>query len=256
VLQGIPLDIRDVRVNIDRPDFIRNPTSCAEKAITGQVRSLEGTVADVSDRFQAAECRGLPFKPKLSFRLKGATKRGDHPKFQATLTARPGDANIDRVSVALPHSEFLDQAHIGTVCTRPQFAAGQCPAASVYGYARAITPLLDKPLEGPVYLRSSDNKLPDLVADLNGQIHIVLDGRIDSVNGGIRTTFDEVPDAPVTKFTLNMKGGKKGLLVNSTSLCKKDAFAVAKVKGQNGAYANQNPQLKNDCGAKHGKKKH
>ncbi len=256
ILDGIPLQIKDIRLNVDRPHFMINPTNCSQMSVNGTVLSTENMSADVHSRFQVGECAALGFKPKLSFRLKGGTKRGDHPKFQATLKARPGDANIDRVSVALPHSEFLDQAHIGTVCTRPQFAAGKCPPASVYGYARAITPLLDKPLEGPVYLRSSDNKLPDLVADLNGQIHIVLDGRIDSVNGGIRNTFDVIPDAPVSKFTLHMQGGKKGLLVNSTSLCKKDSFAVVKVKGQNGAYANQNPQMQNDCGSKHGKKKH
>jgi hypothetical protein len=256
ILDGIPLQIKDIRLSVDRPHFMLNPTNCNQMSIDGTVLSTENQSANVHSRFQVGECAALGFKPKLALRLKGGTKRSDHPKFQATLRARPGDANIDRVSVALPHSEFLDQAHIGTVCTRPQFAAGKCPAASVYGYARAITPLLDKPLEGPVYLRSSDNKLPDLVADLNGQIHIVLDGRIDTVNGGIRNTFDVVPDAPVTKFTLNMKGGKKGLLVNSTNICKSVSRATVKVKGQNGANANQDPQLKNDCGAKHGKKKH
>ena len=90
------------------------------------------------------------------------------------------------------------------------------PAASIYGHAKAITPLLDEPLEGPVYLRSSSHQLPDLVAALHsGKINIALDGHIDSVKGGrIRNTFEAVPDAPVTKFTLEMQGGKKGLLVN------------------------------------------
>ena len=177
------------------------------------------------------------------------------------LRARPGEANIGAAQVTLPHSEFLEQAHIGTVCTRAQFKEGttpgeKCPAASVYGYAKAITPILDEPLQGPVYLRSSSHKLPDLVAALhNRQVDIVLDGRIDSVEGGrIRNTFEAVPDAPVTKFTLEMKGGKKGLLVNSTNICRQKNRAISHFVGQNGKIYDTNPVLKAQCGGK-GKKK-
>ncbi len=132
------------------------------------------------------------------------------------LKARGKDANIRKASVALPHALFLDQASLAKVCTRVQFAADNCPKKSIYGKARAFTPLLGKPLEGPVYLRSSNNTLPDMVAHLKGQVDIDLVGRIDSFKGGIRTTFGRVPDVPVTKFVLTLPGGKKGLLVNST----------------------------------------
>ena len=135
-----------------------------------------------------------------------------------------------------------------------QFAAHSCPAASVYGKARVITPLLDSPIEGPVYLRSSSNPLPDLVAALKGPasqpIEIDLSGRIDTVKGGIRTTFDAVPDAAVSRFTLEMKGGAKGLLVNSTNLCASKHFIEAKITGQNGKKANQRPLLRAPCGSK------
>jgi hypothetical protein len=127
-------------------------------------------------------------------------------------------------------------------------AGQECPANSIYGHARAITPLLDRPLEGPVYLRSSSHQLPDLVADLNGQIHVVLDGRIDSANGGIRTTFSGVPDVPVKKFVLRMKGGAKGLLVNSTSICGRAHRAVASFVGQNGKVDEFRPLLAGACG--------
>ena len=147
---------------------------------------------------------------KLNLRLFGATQRAKHPKLRAVLKARAGDANIARASVGLPHALFLDQASLSKICTRVQFAANDCPKKSIYGYARAFTPLLGKPLEGPVYLRSSNNPLPDLVAHLEGQVDIDLVGRIDSFKGGIRTTFDRVPDVPVTKFVLTLPGGKHG----------------------------------------------
>ena len=143
---------------------------------------------------------------------------------KAVVNARNADANIGKAVVTLPQSAFLDQAHIRTICTRVQYAAnggsgGGCPKAAQYGYARAYTPLLDEPVEGPVYLRSSNHKLPDLVAALHGIVNVDIVGRIDSFKGGIRSSFETVPDAPVSKFILTMQGGKKGLVVNSRNLC-------------------------------------
>ncbi len=190
----------------------------------------------------------------MKLRLFGATKRNQNPRLRAALVTRTGDANVARASVALPHAIFLDQASLAKVCTRVQFAARECPKKSVYGHARAFSPLLGKPLEGPVYLRSSNNPLPDLVAHLEGQVDIDLVGRIDSFKGGIRTTFDRVPDVPVTKFVLTLPGGKHGLLVASTNLCRKPVRAIVQLKGQNGKKANKKTKVRTPCG-KSSKKK-
>ncbi len=249
ILKGLPVSYREVRVEIDRNDFAINPTSCEPMNVEATIVSDGGKVANPKSPFRVTNCAALEMKPKLSFNLKGGTKRGDFPALTATLKARRGDANLSRASVTLPHSEFLEQAHIGTVCTRVQFAAKACPAASIYGYASATTPLLDKPLSGPVYLRSSSNPLPDLVAALHGQVDFNVSGKIDSVNGGIRTTFDTIPDAPVDTFKLSFLGGKKGLLVNSRDICGIPGRATAKFIGQNGRFAELRPQLKNSrCG--------
>jgi hypothetical protein len=254
ILRGIPLDIRSVAVNLDRSQFTRNPTSCSPFAITGVAAALTGQSVPLSSRFQVGECASLGFAPKLALSLKGGTKRSDHPALKAVLTTTGKEANIARAAVTLPRSEFLENAHIRNVCTRVQFAAGACPASSIYGTARAFTPLLDKPIEGPVYLRSSNNQLPDLVADLKGQINVVLDGRIDSVHRGIRNTFELVPDAPVSKFVLEMKGGKKGLLVNNRNLCKSTNRATVLFDGHNGKTADSQPLVKNSCKKGGGKK--
>ena len=166
-------------------------------------------------------CEKLDFKPKIFFRLFGATRRAKNPKLRAVVVPHAGDANIARAATILPRSLILDQANLSKVCTRVQFAADACPKNSIYGYARAFSPLLAKPLQGPVYLRSSDNVLPDLVSDLHGQVEIELDSRTDSVHGHIRNIFDLVPDVPVSKFILTLRGGRKGLLVNSRNQCKR-----------------------------------
>jgi hypothetical protein len=248
ILEGVPISYRDIHVAVNRPEFALNPTSCDAMSIDARVTSIVGAVARPSSRFQIGNCARLGFKPKLTTSLKGSTKRNGYPRLRAVFRPRPGDANAARVTVALPRSEFLAQNHIRTVCTRVQFAADGCPPGSIYGKARAFSPLLDRPLEGPVYLRSSSNPLPDLVVALRGQVSLDLVGRIDSVNGGIRTTFAHVPDAPVRKFVLTMKGGKKGLLVNSRNLCASPSFSVVRMDGQNGKTADSKPRLQAQCG--------
>jgi len=260
ILDGIPLDVRSIALELGRPDFSLNPTSCDPMAVGGSVTSALGMSQALSSPFQVGGCSALPFKPKLSVKLKGGTRRGDFPALTAIATAKPGEANIGSVAVTLPHSAFLEQGHIGTVCTRVQFAQGAvpgeaCPKRSIYGKATAITPLLAQPLSGPVYLRSSSHQLPDLVVALHGQVDVVLDGRVDSVKGALRNTFEAVPDAPVTKFVLKMQGGRKGLIVNSRNLCASTNRATVLMDGQNGKTHDTRPVVKARCGGK-GRKRH
>jgi hypothetical protein len=250
-LQGVPVTYRTIHVATDRPNFTLNPTNCAAKATEATVTSTQGSVARPTSRFQIGGCSALPFKPKLSLRLSGKTNRGAHPALRATLTMPSRGANIARASVALPSSEFIDQAHFRTICTRVQFAAKACPAGSIYGHARAISPLLDYAVEGPIYLRSSTHQLPDVVARLRGPeshpIETVVAAHVDSIQGGLRTTFEAVPDVPLSKVTVTMQGGKKGLFQNSTNLCKGTHRAVVKFTGQNGKRSDFQPVLKDNC---------
>ena len=270
LIEGIPIGYRTIDVVLDRPGFTLNPTSCGQESLEATLTSAAGAVAHPSARFQAVDCASLPFKPKLGLKLRGGTKRAGHPALRAVVRPRTGDANIASTVVTLPHSAFLDQAHIRTICTRVQFAAGggfgeRCPKGAVYGHVTAITPLLEEPLSGPVYLRSSNHNLPDMVLALHGPpslpIEIEAVGRIDSKKGGIRSSFEAIPDAPLTKVVLNMQGGKKGLIVNSKNLCYKPGKnrAAVSLTGHNGRASALDPVMQaTKCGkhkAKHGKAK-
>ncbi len=246
VFGGSLLSIRQVAIDLNRKEFTLNPTSCDKLTTTATLRGGGGNPADqeawssfsASAPFQTSDCQKLDFHPKLVTRFIGAkkqTRRAGHPKLRATLTARPGDANLAQATLTLPPSEMIDQGHIKTICTRVQLAAQACPEGSVYGFAKAESPLLDDPLEGPVYLVSSNHTLPDLLADLKGQVEIRLHGVIKSVKGHrIQTTFSPIPDVPVSTFTLTMQGGKKGLLVNSRNLCEHKYFSKLAFLAQNG----------------------
>ncbi len=260
VFGGAKLDIRSIDVDLNRNEFMKTPTNCSAQATAG---TINGGGADptnpaafssyaVSAPFQPTECSKLGFKPKFHTKLTGPTKRAKNPRLRAILEARNGDANVSRTALTLPHSLFLDQSHIGTVCTRPQLASQTCPKASIYGKAEATTPLLSGKLKGNVYLVSSNHKLPDLLADLRGQVNVQLRGVISSKRGGLKTVFNGLPDVPVKKFILNMSGGKKSLLVNSTNTCKAPQLAVLNIKGQNGRQVKSNRFKLNiaSCGGK------
>ncbi len=255
ILQGIPLDLRSVSVRLDRDQFTLNPTSCDRFQVTGTATSSLGATAALSSPFQVGGCSGLGFKPTLKLAFKGGTKRTKHPALKSVLTfPKSGDlANVAKAVVTLPHSEIIDQTHVGNPCTRPQFAAGNCPKISVLGTAKAWSPLLDNPLEGNVYFRSNggERDLPDIVADLRGKIHVELIGAVDTAtpnrNARIRTTFFSVPDAPVSRFELQLKGGKEGLLVNSENICRSQQRAVVELDGHNGAVYDTQPEVANQC---------
>lgn len=252
ILEGVPVLYRTIRVEAARSEFTLNPTGCEPKSIGATVIASNGAHASPSVGFQAANCAALRFRPQLKLHLKGSTKRLGHPALRAVLTyPKHGvNANVARAQANLPASEFLDQGNLNKTCTRPVLLSGDCPKSTVYGHAKAWTPLLQKPLEGPVYLVGGYGyKLPALVADLRGQLRILLVGKVDSgPNKGIRATFQAVPDAPVSRFVLDMKGGGKyGLLQNSQNLCAEPQRAIVNFSAQNGAMLHLRPKMLDEC---------
>src|SRR4029077_15168343 len=272
IVHGIPLRIRDIRVKLDRPDFTLNPTSCDPMAVTGTVFGSDGATAQVSDRFQAAGCAGLPFAPKFSAQILNGAQgihRSDHPNLQFNLHGTLGNANVRYAQVILPSSFQIDQANLGNICSEAQLATTNCAGRNTVGTAAATTPLVDYQLSGPVYAVSGSGGLPKLAVILDGPptqpVHIVLRGITTTIGNRIANTFATVPDAPVTDFSLSLKGGPSGYLVNNTNVCaaakghskkarKKAAnlrrtnlTADALVEGQNGKTADQTVPIAAQC---------
>lgn len=219
ILGGVPLAVRDIRIDLDRPGFIRNPTSCEPMAITGTTTTSLGQQAPIADRFQVGGCAALPFKPRLSLALSGAAGRGGHPAVRAVYRGDPEGATPSGISFWLPAGELLDVRHLGRLCPR-EVGAERCPRGSRLGTLRIDTPMLDAPLEGPIYLRVPSGRLPGLTAEVrSGGLRFLLRGRVTGRGGRLGVSLESLPDVPLSKAVLTLPGGRRGLVVNSESLC-------------------------------------
>jgi hypothetical protein len=272
IVKGVPIRLRSIHVDVDRPGFTMTPTSCAEKRIAGMLSSTAGSRVQVGTRFQVGDCQALAFRPKLAMRLTGKRQRrtGGHPGIRALVKQGSGQAGIGRVEVRLPSSLALDteRAASDSLCEWRESLKEEpdCPASSIIGHAKAVTPLLNQPLQGPVYFakRKRINRFgreistfPSLVVALRGEVAINLRGSTTVKPGALTTTFAQVPDAPISRFALNLSGARKGiLLVTKTSrgrrinLCAKRQIAEADIDGQNGKRADQRVAIKTPCARK------
>jgi hypothetical protein len=261
ILDGIPLDVRDVRVTIDKSDFIVNPTSCSPKSVRGEIESTSGATASVSTRFQVGDCGDLSLAPRISLSV-GAKRRtgsGASTPFTTVIRQSPGQSNLRTVSVSLPTTLNARLPVVNNACTLQQFHAGRC-AASRAGTAVAYTPLLKDPLRGGAYFVKNGRPLPDLMIALRGQVSLDLDGKV-SIPGGthLATRFDTIPDAPITKFVLRLVAGKHGPIGAAANLCtakSQRAKAQVRVRGQNGKLVNLDQRLHIIGCAKHHPARH
>jgi hypothetical protein len=247
IIGGIPIRMRSIRVNIDKPNFTINPTNCSPFAVDSQGIGDQGTITDFSSYFQAVNCARLPFQPKMTIKQVGrkGTRRARNPQLRIDLRTRAGDANIKSLSVTLPHAFEIDQRHLGNICSEKELVEKQCAGRTPIGKAKTVTPLLDQPLSGPVYAVSGGGGLPRLAFILNGQVSLVPRAETTTVGGRLRTT---VPDAPVGHFTMTVFGGKTGYLINTRDICKRTPVVSVAFKGQNAKTRSQQVKVGTSCG--------
>jgi hypothetical protein len=255
IVGGIPIRMRSIQVNIDKPNFTINPTNCSAMSVDSQGIGDQGTVTDFSSYFQAVNCVTLPFKPAMTVRQVGkGTQRATNPQMQFDLRTRPGDANIKSLSVILSSAFAIDQRHLGNICSEKELNEKQCAGRTPIGKASTTTPLLDKPLSGPVYAVSGSGGLPKLAFILNGQVNLVPRAETKTIvkkgAGQLQTTVPVVPDAPIGHFHLTVFGGKSGYLVNTRSLCGKTPGTTINYVAQNGKTYSENVKVKASCGKK------
>lgn len=232
ILQGIPLDIRSISLNVSRGQFMLNPTNCTPMAVTGEVMSITGEVAGLSSPFRVSSCSNLPFSPLLSASTQGKTSKQNGASLVVKLVQKPGESNIQKVQLQLPIALPSRLSTLQQACTEAQFNANPaaCPAGSNIGTATAHTPLLDTPLTGPAYLVSHGSAaFPDVEFVLQGEgITLVVDGKTDIKKGITYSRFETVPDAPISSFEAVLPQGPHSALTANTNLCATKTITVRK----------------------------
>ena len=215
-IEGIPLEIQDVNATTTRADFQFNPTNCSKMQAVGTLHSSVGGTDTVGVPYQVTNCGALKFGPKFAVSTSGKTSRANGASLAVKLTypSAPfgSQANIARVKVELPKQLPSRLTTLQKACTNATFEAdpARCPAASIVGHAKAITPLIPVPLEGPAYFVSHGGEaFPSLVLVLQGYgVTIDLVGTTFIDKAGITSsTFKTVPDQPVNTFELTLPGG-------------------------------------------------
>jgi hypothetical protein len=264
IVGGVPIRLRAVTVDIDRPGFVLNPTSCAEKEVEAHIRSVGGAVQRLSVRFQTAGCQALRFNPNLQVRVrgKGESKVGSHPLLSANVTQSLGEASLRSIKVSLPLSIALDPDNANGLCDYEQGQRSEpdCPRSSIVGRAMATTPLLNRPLRGNVYFVKGVRRdrrtgrlirtLPTLLLALRGEVAINVRGTTSVERGRLTSTFMAVPDAPVSRVSLRLKGGKGGILVitGARALCAtRERFVRMDAHAHNGKQVQRRTRLHVKC---------
>lgn len=239
ILDGIPLRVQTVNVTLDRPQFIFNPTNCSAQQVTATIASPQGATAQVSSPFAAGGCKNLPFNPgfAVSTRVPSAKKRGT--TLDVKVSSTPGQANIHSVAVSLPKQLPARLTTIQKACRDSTFNANPaaCPAASLVGIVKGVSPVLPVTLAGPAYLVSHGGAaFPDLDIILQGEgVRVDLTGSINISRSGITSSaFASIPDVPITSFELRLPEGPFSALTTAGDLCAKPLTMPTTIVGQNG----------------------
>jgi hypothetical protein len=250
---GIPFQLKHVNVTIDRPGFTFNPTNCSQLQIAATLSSVEGTTAPASVPFEVANCATLPFKPRFTVVAGARTSKAGGASLHVRVTSGPGQANIAKVRVVLPKQLPSRLSTLHQACQESVFNANpaSCPAGSVVGTAKAVTPVLRSPLTGPAYLVShADEAFPGLVIVLQGEgITLSLDGTTDIKRGITSSTFNAVPDAPIKSFDLTLPAGPHSALAaylppkSRGSMCGQTLTMPTVIAAQNGAVIRQTTKI-------------
>jgi hypothetical protein len=253
IIQGVPTDVRTIVVTINREGFVFNPTNCSQLEATGQITSTQGAVANVKTPFEAGNCANLPYTPTFTASTQAKASKADGASLTIKITAPPGQANTAKAVLTFPKQLPSRLSTLQQACLDAVFIAtpASCPAGSVIGTAKVTTPLLASQLTGPIYLVShGGEEFPDAEIVLQGEgITLVLDGKTHIKHGITTSTFNSVPDAPITSFETTLPEGPHSIFGTNIpvsanyDLCDQKLTIPVTFTGQNGAIKELAPKI-------------
>jgi hypothetical protein len=242
IKDGIPLRLKTLNVTIDREQFIINPTNCSQQQVTATISGSQ-TSSSLTVPFAATACDKLPFNPHITASTPGQASKHNGAGLTVSLTATPGNANIEKVKVDLPKQLPSRLSTLQKACPDTLFSTNPaaCPPASNVGHATLHTPILKTPMTGPIYLVShGGSAFPDLVIVLQAEgITINLAGNTNIKHGITSETFKTIPDAPFNTFQANFPQGPTSILATNlppktkNNLCTQNLHLNTSITAQN-----------------------
>jgi uncharacterized repeat protein (TIGR01451 family) len=251
---GIPLALKKIYVNVNRPSFEFNPTNCNRLLVEATLAGAQGASAVDTVPFQVTGCQSLPFAPTLTAAASGHANKADGTSFIVKVTSKGlGQANIAKVDLQLPKQLPSRLPTIQKACVAGVFEAdpASCDEGSLIGMATIHTPVLKNPLSGPAYLVSHGNAaFPDVEFVLQGEgITLVLDGKTQIKDGITYSKFESAPDAPFTTFETVLPAGPHSALTANVAerkhfdLCGETLQMPTTITAQNGAVLRQSTRI-------------
>lgn len=247
IVFGAPLRIQRVTLDIDRANFIFNPTDCNELQITAKIAGSEGAIDNATNRFEVGGCRHLKFNAKLT--AIANARYGDRKGASLDIKLKRPNfpigtaANLAAMHVTLPKQLPVRLSALRDSCPQRTFLAdaAACPPNSIVGVARASTPVLPVQMSGPLYFVAHGRALfPSPVLVLQGDgVRLNLAGTTTIDRKAIvHVSFPSLPDVPLSSFELYLPRGAHSMLDASTDLCRLAGGRLSMpttLVGQNGA---------------------
>lgn len=254
-VDGFPVRFQSIGLQMDRPGFVRNPTSCAAKATEASLESQSGAVATSVGSLELHGCGRLGFKPRIRLALVGRSELREHgtPALRVATRLRRRDAGLRSMRLTLPPLLKLGTGGLKVLCSRPDAEKGRCPADARVGSAQARTPLLSTPLRGGIYMaQPRGDGLPDMWIALAGSgLRIDLKSSSARVRGGSYVTrLSGLPDTPLSTFTMRLGGDSQIISLRADPCAPTEARrAVSRIAavGQNGSRRSFRARIVADC---------
>ncbi len=255
LIDGIPVQIKNVNVTVNREHFTFNPTNCSPLAMTGAITGFEGASQPLSVPFQVTNCATLKFTPQIQAYVGGHASRADGSSLFVKISYPKGalgsQAWVNEAKLQFPKQLPAELRTIQKACAAATFEhdRGACPPQSQIGHAVVDTPVLPVPLQGPVYFVSNGGKeFPEAVLVLDGYgIHVELHGEthIEGKTGVTTATFRNTPDVPFESLEVTIPSGPysefgTNLPGESYDLCGQKLVMPTFFKASNGAEIHQN----------------
>jgi hypothetical protein len=254
MLKGVPVQLKQINVNINRPEFELNPTNCNPMEATGVLGGDEGASASTSSPFGVTNCAALRFKPVLTAAATGEGSRTNGVAFKIAISSPGlGQGNLKKVDLTIPEVLPARLTTLQKACPEATFNANpaSCDPDSVVGTTTVQTPLLKHPLVGPNYIVSHGGAaFPNVEVVLQSEgIKVVVTGTTYIHNGITYSKFDATPDAPFTRFETELPRGPDSIFAayaggkEPYDLCGHKVLIPTEITAQDGAVIKQSTKV-------------